>query len=108
VSRPDARTPERPRGTPSIHKQREVASSGARKLRGVRVSHVGIGELASHQPQFHGRDNYAQLDYPIRVCTHKRAGNVGFRGNSGRGLGIAECPLMTQTGHHHAHGCSFM
>jgi hypothetical protein len=30
-----------------------------------------------------------------RVCTHKRAGNVG-RGDSGRGLGIAECPLMTQ------------
>ena len=26
----------------------------------------------------------------------KRAGNVGFRGNSGRGLGIAECPLMTE------------
>jgi hypothetical protein len=34
-----------------------------------------------------------------RACTHKRAGNVGFRGNSGRGLGIAECPLMTQSGH---------
>jgi hypothetical protein len=29
------------------------------------------------------------------ACTHKRPGNVGFRGNSGRGLGIAECPLMT-------------
>ena len=34
-----------------------------------------------------------------RVCTHKRAGNVGFRGNSGRGLGIAECPLMTHMRH---------
>jgi len=31
-----------------------------------------------------------------RACTHERAGNVGFRGNSGRGLGIA---LMTQLGH---------
>ncbi|MGC2438620.1 MAG: hypothetical protein WA478_18260, partial [Pseudolabrys sp.] len=30
-----------------------------------------------------------------RACTHKCAGNVGFRGNSGRGLGVAECPLMT-------------
>jgi hypothetical protein len=33
----------------------------------------------------------------FRAGTHKRAGNVGFRGNSGRGLGIAECPLMTDT-----------
>jgi hypothetical protein len=33
-----------------------------------------------------------------RACTKKRAGNVGFRGNSGRGLGIAECPLMTLSG----------
>jgi hypothetical protein len=37
-----------------------------------------------------------------RGCTHKRAGNVGFRGNSGRGLGIAECPLMTQSRHFNA------
>ena len=33
----------------------------------------------------------------IRASTHKRAGNVGIRGNSGRGLGMAETTRMTDT-----------
>jgi hypothetical protein len=47
--------------------------------------------------------NFTRLPTGSRACSHKRASNVGFRGNSGRGLGIAECPLMTPTGHPGAH-----